>query len=84
MSLLEDFLRGLGLLGSMKTKSKTGIPALPNPSEIKEKLEEAVEGLSGLKDVPKTLMDRLVEADGDFKEADKALRGTRIRSGRKK
>lgn len=83
MSLLDDILRGLGVVGSRKARRRAGGPTLPDPNEIKEKLEEAVEGLSGLKDIPKTLMDRVVEANEDFQAADKALRGTRVRGRRK-
>ncbi|GAJ16493.1 unnamed protein product [marine sediment metagenome] len=42
-----------------------------------------MEGLSELKDVPQAVISRVVEADKDFREADRALRGTRLR-GKKK
>ena len=83
MGLLNNILRELGLTKSRGTRRGTSGLTLPDPSEVKEKLEEAVEGLSGLKDVPKTLIDKLVEADEDFRGADRALRGARFRGKRK-
>ena len=51
---------------------------LPDLSEVKEKMEGLVEGVTNLKDLPKSLIERLTEADQDFKEADKIFRRSRI------
>lgn len=83
MGLLEDVLIGLGIIRLSKTRKRTGNINLPPPDEIKKKLEEVVEGLSGLKEAPKTIIDRLVEADSDFREADRALRGARFKGRRR-
>ena len=85
MGILNDVLRTLGIAGSKKSKRSYGAgpPTLPDPNEVKEGVEKVVESITNLKDLPKTLIDRVVEADEDFKEADKALRSTRVR-GKKK
>ena len=80
MDPLSIFLRSLGLTG--RHKKIGGDLPLPDLGEVKDTVEKAVEGLSGLKDVPKTIMDRVVEADQDFRGADKALRSTRLRKKR--
>ncbi len=54
------------------------LPMLPDPNEIKEAAEALVQGVTGLKDVPKTLIDGVVEADQDFRSADRALRSARF------
>ena len=60
-----------------------GLPLPPDPGEIREVVEEVVGGIREAKEIPKNLMDHLVEAETDFKETDKALRGTRVK-GRKR
>ena len=85
MGILNDILRGLGVAGSKKSKrsSGAGLPTLPDPGEIKESVETIVESITNLKDLPKSLIGKISEADQDFKEADQALRSTRVR-GKKK
>jgi len=77
MSILESFLKDLGLQGFGKARRKSQAPLLPDLDEIKSKVEGVVDSLSQLKDVPKSVMDRAVEAEEDFREADKAFRGGR-------
>ena len=77
MGLLDGLLQDLGITSSRKKKAANN-PPLPNLGEIKEKLEEVVGGISDLKNVPKDLIGKLVEADEDFRGADKALRSTRL------
>ena len=60
------------------------LPSLPDPSKIKDTLEQAVENITDLKDVPKTLLQGITEADLDFREASKAFRKARIKGPRKK
>ena len=81
MGFLNDILRTLGAAGSKKSGVSPGIglPTLPNPDKVKEGVEGVIESITNLKDLPKTLIDRVVEADRDFKEADKALKSTRVR-----
>lgn len=81
MSVIDDILRVIGLTGSKG--GKTILPPLPDPSEIKEGLERVVESLSEAKGIPKELMKRVKEADEDFRDVDKSLRGTKVRGKRK-
>ena len=85
MGILNDILKTLGVGGTRKSgvSPGAGLPTLPNPNEVKEGVETIVEAITNLKSLPKTLIDRITEVDQDFKEADKALRSTRIR-GKKK
>jgi len=87
MGIVDDFIRGLGLGGSKKSRKGQGpfgLPPLPSPSEIQEGIEQVIEGASKLKELPKSLADRAAEASEDFQTADQALRGSRVRTGRKK
>ena len=87
MSILDDVIRSLGLGGTKKSRrgqGPLGLPPLPDPSEIQGAVEQLIEGASKLKEVPKALADRAAEASEDFQTADEALRGSRIRTGRKK
>jgi len=77
MSIIDDILKTIGLTGSKK--GRTILPSLPNPSEIKEGLEKVVEGITEAKGIPKELMKRVKEADEDFRDIDKSLRGTKVR-----
>ena len=61
-----------------------GLPLPPSPREVKEALDEVVEGVTGLKEIPKALLELIPEAEKDFKEADRALKGARFRGKRKK
>ena len=61
-----------GLLSSLE------LPDLPSPNDLREIAEGIVEGLSEIKEIPKTLVHHLTEADQDFREADKTLRSTRL------
>ena len=81
MSVLDDILRSIGLTGPKK--GRTILPPLPDPGEIREGLEKVVEGISEAKGIPKGLMKRVKEADEDFRDIDKSLRGTKVR-GKKK
>ena len=83
MGILDNILREVGLGGTRRTRRKSGFLSLPSPQELKEKAERIVGDLSELKDIPKALMDRLTEADEDFRDADRSLRGTRLRGKRK-
>jgi len=83
MGLAEDILKALGVLPSGKSKGGPPFPTPPDPSEVKKSVEKIVEGLSELKDVPQAVISKVVEADKDFREADRALRGTRLRKGKK-
>jgi len=85
VGILNDILRGLGVArpGRSKRGSGAGLPTLPDPSEIKESVETIVESITNLKDLPKSLIGKITEADRDFKEADQALRSTRVRGKRK-
>jgi len=85
MGFLNDVLRTLGVAGSRRSKrgSTASLPTLPDPNEVKETVEAIVESITNLKDLPKALISKITEADQDFREADKALRSTRIR-GKKK
>ena len=87
MGIFDDVLRSFGLGGTKKGKRSQGplgLPPLPNPSEVQGAVEQLIEGASKLKEVPKALADRAAEASGDFQTADQALRGARIRTGRKR
>ena len=81
MGILNDILRGLGVAGSKKSRrsSGAGLPTLPDPSEIKESVETIVESITNLKDLPKSLISKISEADSDFREADKTFRSTRVK-----
>ena len=82
MSILDNILREMGLeVKGSRRKSKSSL--LPSPGEIREHVEEIVSGLSELKDVPKAIMDRAVEAESDFRKADRTFRGTRLKRGGK-
>ena len=83
MGLAEDIFKALGVLPSKKSRGGSPFPTPPDPSEVKKSVEKIVEGLSELKDVPQAVISRVVEADKDFREADRALRGARFR-GKKK
>jgi len=84
MGIIDSFLRGMGFPGSKKARKGSSIPSLPDLGEIKEQAEKIIDNLSEIKDLPKTLMDRAVEAEEDFREADRAFRGTRLRKGGRK
>lgn len=87
MSILEDLIKGLGLAGSKKSRRSSGplgLPPLPDPSEIQESVEKLVEGASMIKEIPRSLSERVTEASEDFQTADNALRGSRVRTGRKR
>ena len=56
-----------------------GLSPPPSPGQIREIVEEVIEGISEIKEIPKALVDRVTEADADFRDADRALRGTRVR-----
>jgi len=60
------------------------LPQLPSPGEIKDTVEQIIEGVSQIKEIPKSLVDHLADADEDFRGADRLFRGTRLRGGRKK
>jgi len=89
-------LRGVGGTGSRKGKLKMkggllGLPSLPDPSGlkesidgVKESIEQVVEGFTGLKDIPRTLLEGITEAEKDFRTADKEFRSTRIGRGRRR
>ena len=79
MSLLEDVLKILGVLPTGKSRGGSIFPTPPDPGKIRENVEKIVEGLSELKEVPKTVIDKIVEADEDFRGADKSFRGTRLK-----
>lgn len=83
MGIINDLLRELGLprLGGSKRGTKSSI--LPEPKEIKEQVEKVVGDLNELKDLPKAIMDGAMEAEEDFREADKVFRGTRFKGKRK-
>ena len=55
------------------------LPLPPEPSEIRELAEKAIEGLSEIKTIPQEIVSILTEADRDFREADRSLRGVRLR-----
>ena len=82
MGILDGFLRDLGLPGMGKKRGKSRSTFPPDPSEIKESVEKVVDSLSQIKDLPKTVMDRAVEAESDFREADRAFRGVKPRGGK--
>ena len=82
MSILNDILGELGLTGTRRTKRSKS--PLPDFREIKDQAEKVINNLNELKNLPKTLMDRTIEAEEDFREADKAFRGTRLRKSGKK
>ena len=84
MGVLGDILGELVLGGRKKAKRKSGLHFPPSPGEIKEQAEKIMEGLGELKEVPKTLMDKAVEAEEEFRGADKAFRGTRFKGKGKK
>jgi len=82
VGILSDVLKALGVSSSKRSKSGLPFPEPPDPGEIKEIIEKAVEGISEIKTLPKALVDRATEAEGDFREADRAFRG--VRSKKKK
>jgi len=86
MGFLNDVLRTLGVAGSRRSKGRSiaGLPNLPDPNEVKETIGTIVESISNLKDLPKTLISEVTEADQDFREADKVLRSTRLRGKKKR
>jgi len=77
--------------GKLKLRGPLDLPSLPDPGglkdsidEIKKSVEQVVEGLTGLKDIPKTLLGGISEVESDFRKADKEFRGARIRGPRRK
>ena len=87
MSIINDLINSLGMGSSKKSRKSQGpfgLPPLPDPSEIQAGVEQIIEGASKLKELPKALADRAAEASEDFQTADAALRGSRIRTGKKK
>ena len=78
MSILNNILREIGLPGFGRTRKKSKSVFPPDVNEIKEQAEKVVEGLRELKEIPKSVMERAVEAEQDFREADKTFRGTRF------
>ena len=82
MGILGDILKTLGVSSSKKSRSGLPFPEPPDPGEIKEIVGKVVEGIGEIKTLPKELVDRATEAEGDFREADKAFRGARF--GKKK
>lgn len=84
MGLVDDILKALGILPSKKSRRGSAFPSPPDPSEIKEGLDKIVEGITELKEIPKSLMDRAVDAEEDFREADRTFRGTRFKTGKKR
>ena len=95
MGEAEDIIKNL-ITGSPKRRGRVktsggllGLPSLPDPAGIresvegvKESIEQVIEGITGLKDIPKTLLEGITEADEDFRSADKEFRSTRIRGPR--
>ena len=77
MGILSDILKTLGVSSSKKSRSGLPFPEPPDPEEIKEIIGKVVEGLSEIKTLPKELVDRATEAEGDFREANRAFRGAR-------
>jgi len=77
MGILDNILRELGLPGMGRSKKKSKSLTLPDPEEVKEGVEKVVDSLSKIKDIPKAIMDRAVEAEEDFREADRAFRGVK-------
>ena len=75
MGIFDEITRSLGLprAGRLKKKSKSAFP--PDLGEVKEIVEKAMDSLSQIKDIPKTVIDRVVEAESDFREADRGFRG---------
>ena len=72
----------------MKKKLKTprtigGFPLPPGPGEIKEIVEQVVGGITEAKEIPKDLMEKIVEAEEDFRSTDRALRSTRVKGRRR-
>lgn len=57
---------------------------LPSPREITDTVESIVSNLSQLREIPKTLVDHLTEADSEFRRADKLIRDTKFRRGRRR
>lgn len=79
MGIMDNILREVGLSRTRRTKRRSGLHFPPSPGEIKEQAEKIMSGLSELKEVPKALMDKAVEAEEEFRSADKAFRGTRFK-----
>ena len=74
---------GSSLMG--KTPILPRLPGFPEPPDfgtIKEVVDTAVEGLQEMRTAPKTILETLKDADGDFREANKALKGVRFRKGK--
>ena len=92
----EDIIREVITGGTRSRKGKLkmkggplGLSSLPDPSGlkesiegVKESIEQVVEGITGLKDIPKILLEGITEADKDFHTADKSFRKARIRGPR--
>ena len=75
-----------------RSRRKRTIPSLlpnllepPHPGKLQELGETAkgvVDEILGLRSLPKELLGRIPEAEEDFRQADKALRRTRIKGKR--
>jgi len=59
--------------------SLLGLPELPDPESIKEAAGKITEIISEVKNVPKALVEHFTDADTDFRGAQKAFRGVRVR-----
>jgi len=78
-----EVIDGLTKGASKRRRRKSLLPNLPDPGQIREVVEEIVDGVAQIKTLPQELIGRLSEADGDFKEADKVLRSARMRRNRR-
>lgn len=90
MGILDSILGQLGIKGPGGAKKKStpqgplGLPGLPDPREVKDTVEKVMEGLSELKDLPQSLVKKAMEAEEDYRDADKAFRGSKFKAKKKK
>ena len=75
--------RNKDLIGEvLGIKGLPNIPLPPSPSKLKEVLQGVVEEISEVKEAPRVLLERVKEAEEDFRQADKAFRKVRPRTRR--
>ena len=80
---IEDVIAEIKPRRKGRSQLPGDLPLPPDLGEVKGIFEKILGGVADLKDLPKTFLRGVTEADGDFREADRALRGTRVRGKRR-
>ena len=83
MDDIKDVIKGVTRVKRRKGGDLPMDLPFPDPGEVKGVFERILGGVMDLKDLPKTLLRGVSEANEDFREADSALRSTRVRGKRR-